>query len=65
MAGHQAGYPPAMKQTDSRDALDDTDPRAGGWRRIAVTAGLVLVGLILILVAIYAGAFLILAPMMQ
>ena len=34
-------------------------------RRIAVTAGLVLVVLILIAVAIYAGAFLMLAPMMQ
>lgn len=36
-----------------------------GLRRIVVTAGVVLLGLILILVAIYAGAFLILAPMMQ
>jgi hypothetical protein len=34
-------------------------------RRIAVTAGLVLVVLILIAVAIYAGAFIMLAPMMQ
>jgi hypothetical protein len=34
-------------------------------RRILITAGLVVVVLILIAVAIYAGAFLILAPMMQ
>jgi hypothetical protein len=34
-------------------------------RRIAVTAGIVLAVVILIGVAIYAGAFLMLAPMMQ
>ncbi len=34
-------------------------------RRILITAGLVLGVLILIVVAIYAGAFIILAPMMQ
>jgi hypothetical protein len=34
-------------------------------RRILITVGLVLAVLILVLVAIYAGAFLILAPMMQ
>jgi hypothetical protein len=34
-------------------------------RRVVVTAGLILAALILILAAIYAGAFLILAPMMQ
>lgn len=34
-------------------------------RRILITVGLVLVVLILVGVAIYAGAFLILAPMMQ
>jgi hypothetical protein len=34
-------------------------------RRIVVTAGMVLVGLILLAVAIYAGAFIMLAPMMQ
>jgi hypothetical protein len=34
-------------------------------RRILITAGLVLAILILIAVAIYAGAFIILAPMMQ
>jgi hypothetical protein len=55
-----------MKQMESHGRLDDPEP--GGTRplrRIVVTAGLVLVGLVLILVAIYAGAFLILAPMMQ
>jgi len=34
-------------------------------RRILITVGLVLAILILIAVAIYAGAFIILAPMMQ
>jgi hypothetical protein len=34
-------------------------------RRILITVGLVLAVLILVVVAIYAGAFLILAPMMQ
>ncbi len=55
-----------MKQVESHGRLDDADPGGSrGLRRIIVTAGLALVGLILILVAIYAGAFLILAPMMQ
>jgi hypothetical protein len=55
-----------MKQIESHGRLDDAD--SGGTRRlrrIIVTAGMVLVGLILIVVAIYAGAFIILAPMMQ
>jgi hypothetical protein len=34
-------------------------------RRVLITVGLVLVVLILVGVAIYAGAFIILAPMMQ
>ena len=34
-------------------------------RRIVITVGLVLAVVILVVVAIYAGAFLILAPMMQ
>lgn len=34
-------------------------------RRILITAGLVLAIIILIAIAIYAGAFIILAPMMQ
>jgi hypothetical protein len=42
---------------------EPTDPRR--LRRLLVTLGLVLVGLILIAVAIYAGAFIMLAPMMQ
>ena len=55
-----------MKQMESRGRLDDAEADGTrGLRRIIVTAGLVLVGLILILVAIYAGAFIILAPMMQ
>jgi hypothetical protein len=41
---------------------EPTDPRP--LRRLLVMVGLVLVGLILIIVAIYAGAFIILAPMM-
>ena len=55
-----------MKQVESHGRLGDADPGGTrGLRRIIVTAGLVLVGLILIAVAIYAGAFIILAPMMQ
>jgi hypothetical protein len=40
---------------------DDTRP----LRRVLIMVGLVLVVLILIVVAVYAGAFIILAPMMQ
>lgn len=55
-----------MKHMGSRSRLGDADPGGTrGLRRVIVTAGLVLLALILILVAIYAGAFLILAPMMQ
>lgn len=55
-----------MKRTESHGRLDDAHPGGTrGLRRIIVTAGLVLVGLILIVAAIYAGAFIILAPMMQ
>ncbi|HEX9831597.1 MAG TPA: hypothetical protein VGA66_00680 [Mycobacterium sp.] len=55
-----------MKRTESHGRPDDADSRGTrGVRRIIVTAGMVLVGLILIVVAIYAGAFIILAPMMQ
>ncbi|MDG5481892.1 hypothetical protein [Mycolicibacterium gadium] len=55
-----------MKHIGSRSRLDDADQGGTrGLRRVIVTAGLVLLALILILVAIYAGAFLILAPMMQ
>jgi hypothetical protein len=55
-----------MKQMESHSRLGGADSDATrSLRRIVVTAGLILVGLILILVAIYTGAFLILAPMMQ
>jgi hypothetical protein len=45
------------------DHAEPTDTRL--LRRILVAIGLVLVVLVLIVVAIYAGAFIILAPMMQ
>jgi hypothetical protein len=55
-----------MKQMESHSRLDDADPGGTrGLRRIILTAAIVLGALILILVAIYTGAFLILAPMMQ
>ena len=41
----------------------DIHPRP--LRRILITAGLVLAIIVLIVAAIYAGAFIILAPMMQ
>jgi hypothetical protein len=46
-----------------RHAHDETD--TGPLRRILIATGLVLVVLILVAVAIYAGAFMMLAPMMQ
>ena len=55
-----------MKQIESRGGLDGAESDGTRpLRRIIVTAGLVLVGLILIVVAMYAGAFVILGPMMQ
>ena len=39
--------------------------RTRGLRRIIVAAGLIVVGLIVTVAAIYAGVFIILAPMMQ
>ena len=54
-----------MKQMESYGRPDADPGGTRGLRRIVVTAGVVLVGLILISAAIYAGAFLILAPMMQ
>jgi hypothetical protein len=42
-----------------------TEPKDKPLRRILVIAGIVLAVLVAIGVAIYAGAFLILAPMMQ
>lgn len=55
-----------MDEFQPRAGIDDGE-RAGGWpwRRVLVVVGLVLLVLILLVVAIYAGAFLILAPMMQ
>jgi hypothetical protein len=52
-----------MNDIDQRDSLDAA--RARPLRRILVTAGLVLAAMILIAAAIYAGAFIMLAPMMQ
>jgi len=55
-----------MKHVESRGGLDGAESDSTRpLRRIIVMAGLVLVGLILILVAMYAGAFIILGPMMQ
>jgi hypothetical protein len=45
--------------------MEEMHPNTRTLRKIIVTAGLVLVVLILVAVAIYAGAFIILAPMMQ
>jgi hypothetical protein len=53
-----------MEEVRRRRPVDEvTDTRL--LRRILITVAWVLVVLILIVVAIYAGAFLILAPMMQ
>ncbi len=53
-----------MEETGPRSRLDDVaDTRL--LRRILIAIGLVLAVLILVVVAIYAGAFIILAPMMQ
>jgi hypothetical protein len=55
-----------MREIDPRaHATHAESPGSGPLRRLLVAAGLVLVALILLAVAIYAGAFLILAPMMQ
>ena len=53
-----------MEETGPRSRIDDV---ADGWplRRILIAIGLVLAVLILAGVAMYTGAFLILAPMMQ
>ena len=52
-----------MDEIAPRSQVDDTtDTRL---RRILIAVGLVLVVLILVGVAIYAGAFIMLAPMMQ
>jgi hypothetical protein len=52
-----------MEETAPRSRIDDA-PDIRPLRRILIVIGLVLVALILVVVAIYAGAFLILAPMM-
>ncbi len=53
-----------MEEIAPRNRADDAfETRL--LRRILITVGLVLVVLILVGVAIYAGAFIILAPMMQ
>jgi hypothetical protein len=44
---------------------DGQRPKERPWRRVLITIGLVLAAPMLAVVAIYAGAFLILAPMMQ
>ena len=50
-----------MEEFPPRGGLDDTRL----LRRILIAVGLVLTVLILVAVAIYAGAFIMLAPMMQ
>jgi hypothetical protein len=45
--------------------MDDIQPTERRLRRILVTTGIVLAALILAVVAVYAVAFIILAPMMQ
>jgi hypothetical protein len=53
-----------MEETAPPRRIDDAaDTRV--WRRTLIAIGLVLAVLILVLVAIYAGAFIMLAPMMQ
>jgi hypothetical protein len=52
-----------MEDIQPRNGVEDSETRS--LRRILITVGLVLAALILIAVAIYAGAFIILAPMMQ
>jgi hypothetical protein len=55
-----------MEEMQPRNDVSQAEsPDTRPLRRIIVTAGLVLVALILIAVAIYAGAFIMLAPMMQ
>jgi hypothetical protein len=50
-----------MEESAPRGRLNDTQL----LRRILIAIGLVLAALILVVVAIYAGAFIMLAPMMQ
>lgn len=53
-----------MEQIRQRTHLDHV-PGDRTLRRIIVTAALVFAALVLLVVAVYAGAFLLLAPMMQ
>jgi hypothetical protein len=53
-----------MEEIAPRSRVDDAT-KTRTLRRILVTVGLVLAVLILVAVAIYAGAFVMLAPMMQ
>jgi hypothetical protein len=52
-----------MEDIQPRNGIGEPDTRS--LRRMVITVGLVLAVLILVAVAIYAGAFIILAPMMQ
>jgi uncharacterized membrane protein YccC len=53
-----------MEEIQPRNQVDDaTETRR--LRRILITVALVITALVLVAVAIYAGAFIILAPMMQ
>ena len=47
------------------DSPTGAEPKGKPLRRILVIAGIALAGIVLAVVAIYAAAFLILAPMMQ
>jgi hypothetical protein len=53
-----------MDDIAPRSRVDDDDATRS-LRRILITVGLVVAVLILVAVAVYAGAFIILAPMMQ
>jgi type IV secretory pathway VirB6-like protein len=52
-----------IQPSDDTLHAEATETRA--WRRILITAGMVLAILILVAAAIYAVAFVVLAPMMQ
>ena len=54
-----------MEQMRPRNHHDHFGPSDGRLRKVIVVAAVVLAVLVLIAVAIYAGAFLMLAPMMQ
>lgn len=55
-----------MEEIAPRTGIDDGEQaERARLGRVLVMAGLVLAAVILVVVAIYAGAFIILAPMMQ